>query len=336
MAPSDEMFRSMARIVTAWEKPLLLSHARPDGDAMGSLLAMRSILRALGSAPVVALFDPVPENLAFMVTAESLIQWEQWHRNGGRAGVDGVLVMDTCTYSQLEPAAEWLRTIRKDASVPIVAVDHHVTRDDVAHHVLADESAAATCSILFDWARACEWPVTADVALALFVGIATDTGWFRFSNTDQRTLQVAADLVARGVIPNDLHEMIYQSESACRVRLLGAALCAMELLNGDSVAMMTIDSDMYRRTGTSPADTEGIINEPMKIASVQLSILLAAPINPSDPVKASFRSKGQINVAELAAGFGGGGHPRAAGARIPGPPDTVRTRILDAVQSLRR
>jgi phosphoesterase RecJ-like protein len=268
---------------------------------------------------------------------------------------DAVIVLDTCAYTQLRPFADWLRA----APQPKLAVDHHATRDDLADFYLVDEPAAAACLILYDWALAVKWPIEMNTAHALFIGVAMDTGWFRHSNTDYRVLIAAADLVARGVKPHELYESLFLRESAARVRLQSAAIATLELLAADRVAVMTLTRRAIADAGATVADTEDIVNEPLRIASVVVSLLLVE--HDDGVVRVSFRSKPpsepgaeatgydarlaaleapsgltqtaqpDIDVAALAQSFGGGGHRRASGARIPGPLPDVRRRIVESL-----
>jgi phosphoesterase RecJ-like protein len=326
------------------------------------------------------LFDVIPGRYAAFRRYEAMPILGRDLREADLSNVDGVLVLDTCAYSQLAPIADWLRA----TSLPKLAVDHHLTRDELADHYVIDESAAATCLILYDWARAVDWAITAEASEALFIGMAMDTGWFRHSNTDDRVLTAAADLVAHGVRPHDLYEQLFQRETPARLRLLGAALGALELSAGDQLGVMTLTTDAIAACGATPADTEDIVNEPLRIGSVVVSVLLVE--DGGGIVRASFRSKPpsdrqteprasaradsppvkdshvermgapppgrapgaspvtfpsssktcrtEIDVAQAARAFGGGGHARAAGARVSGTLSDVRRQIVDHLQRL--
>lgn len=334
--PDLKTLQRIGRAATAMKRPLILSHTRPDCDAYGCLIALRSILRRLGADPLAAAFNPLPRTYEFLKRFEAIGVWGQEVTAPDLQRRDGVIIADTCTYNQLEPLADWLRT----ASVPIVVVDHHITRDVRADHVLLDESAAAACLIIYESAQALGWPIDDVAAEALFVGIATDTGWFVHSNTDARALSVAAALAARGVQPNAFHTMIYQSDAPARLLLSAEAVGGMELLAEGRLAVMTVPLATLKRLDARTSETENIINEPMRIRSVVVSILL---IEQEDgPVRVSFRSKAplagycelDIDVAALAATFNGGGHRRAAGARVEGTLPEVRERVVK--EALRR
>lgn len=325
-----EDFARVGKLVSAWRSPLLLSHTNPDGDALGCLVAMRSILRSVGSRPRPLLFEPPPPRYAWVLEQEPIEVLTE-PVDAALAAADGILVLDTCTYSQLEPVADWLRR----TPLPKVALDHHVTRDLPVDDYLIDETTSAACLIVADWARAVGWTLDEQARLAIYLGIASDTGWFRFANTDARTLETAADLARGGLSPAAPFERLYQRETPARFRLLAAALGTVELHYGDRLAVMTVTRDMLARTGADRRDTEDMINYPLQIGAVQVSVLLVERDN--GEIRTSFRSKPpsesrpDIDVAAIAAAFRGGGHNRAAGARVPGTIDEVKARVITSI-----
>ena len=329
-------FRDIANWIAGWRRPLLISHAKPDGDALGSLVAMRSLLAKRGVAATAILFDPIPDRYARLGRFSPLpVLVNTSDPASILDSADGLIVLDTCSFSQLEPVAEWIRHTR----IPKLAVDHHSTRDDLADRYLIDVSAPANCSILFDWAKEIGWAIDAEAAEALFVGIATDTGWFRHSNTDARALSACAELVKLGVRPNELFESIHLQDSPGRVRLLREALSTLELLASDRLAVMTLPGESFARAGAKSSDTEEIVNEPLRIASVVVSVLL---VEQGDGViRVNLRSKPpldglsriDVDVASLARAFGGGGHRRAAGVRITGELSVVAKTVCEAVRA---
>jgi phosphoesterase RecJ-like protein len=331
-----EVFLDAERRLAAMKRPLLISHARPDGDAFGALLALRRGCRSAGVEPLAVQFDPTPPRYVAVRQHPPLSLWGQDAGPADLAGVDGVVVLDTCSYGQLEPVAEWLRT----TGVPKIVVDHHVTRDPIADIPVIDESASATCLILHDWAMAAGWTMDPEMCAALFIGISTDTGWFRHSNTDARTLHAAADLVQRGVSANDLYQALYQTDSAARVRLMGALLASMELHAADRAAVLKLTKRMREDAGARMSDAEDMINEPLRITDVRVCVLLAE--QDDGTVRASFRSKPAVtleerdyDVAALAARFGGGGHRRASGAKLKlnmaDAHDQIVAQVLDMI-----
>jgi len=335
--PTRQPFAEIASSIAGWGKPLLLSHAKPDGDALGSLAAMRALLRSHGADPLALLFDDLPNRYSLFDKHDAMTKWQTDVQAEDLADRDGVIVLDTCTYNQLTPIADWLQA----SELPKLAVDHHVTRDDLADHYLVDESAAATCLILYEWAREMGWSLDQATCEALFVGIAMDTGWFVHSNTDARVLSAAADLTQRGITPHELHQQLFQQETQPRIRLFGAALQTMELGGNGKLAVLSLSKEAMEKVGATQADTEDIVNEPLRIGTVVTSVLLVESDN--NLIRASFRSKPplgdaegatDIDVAGIASEFGGGGHKRAAGARIEGSLADVRRLVMTRLESL--
>ena len=313
-----------------FKRPLLVSHRNPDGDALGSLAAMRLLLRSLKIEATPVLFDKLPSRYTLFNRFEPMPIWKAASAGEDWVGVDCVILLDTCSKPQLEPIVDWLTA----ASLPTMAVDHHTTRDDLAEIYVVDESAAANCLILFEWAKSANWTIDQQAAEALLIGIAMDTGWFRFANTDARAFSAAADLVGHGAHPSEIRRLLFEREKAGRVRLLGEALSSLQLLLSDRLAIMTLSQESFERAGAAYDDTEDIVNEPLRIETILVSVLL---VDRGDGmVRASFRSKEpfvtgapDIDVAVMAAELGGGGHRRAAGARIDGLLSDVTTVIAD-------
>lgn len=327
--PTDSDFRDAARELLGWKRPLLISHERPDGDALGCLIAMHSLLHARGVDATAALFDEVPRRYAFMQGVFELegplnADSELLRR------ADGVLVMDTCAFSQLMPIADWL----EKTSIPIIALDHHITRDLPARIFLCDADASAASLLVARWANAMGWELNHAAMVAIFVGIATDTGWFRYSNTTPECMRIAADLLEGGVDGDALHKQLYLADPPSMLKGRAVAMGTLELQQNDTIAMMPVAQELLQSSGVTPADLEDVVNAPLSTASIEVSVLLVEM--DGGIVKCSFRSKGKVDVATVAASFGGGGHYRAAGARISGSLADVKAAVIRAiaVQSL--
>jgi phosphoesterase RecJ-like protein len=296
---------------------------------------MRAILRELGREATACIYDAVPARYQFLIADEPMLLLGQIPAAELDA-FDGVVIMDTCSWTQIEPAAAFLRTTR----LPKLVVDHHATRDDLDAGgpptlYLIDEQASATCTMLFEWARAMDWPLSPAAVAGLFAGIVTDTGWFRFPSTDPRTLQAAAALIADGIRPDVMFARLMDSYSLARTRLLALALGAMQLVAGGRVAITAITPPMFAQAGANATDTEDIVNEPLRAQAVMASVLL---IDLGDgKIRVNFRSKSpeiagcEIDVAAIASQFGGGGHRRAAGARVSGTLEQVAPQVIGAI-----
>lgn len=322
--------------VTSWlsscKRPLLLTHRRPDGDALGSVAALSAILReCFASQPVAALFEPFPTRYAML---QPLADWKGWTDFADEAHkCDAVIILDTCSNSQLEPVAAFLTN-----SPRTLVIDHHATRDEIGTRPgdlrLIDETAAANALILAEWAHHEQIPTRPEVATALFVGIATDCGWFRFSNADSRTLQVASQLADRGVKLDELYAALYQQEPFAKMKLIGLLLCSLELHADGRLATMFLRPADFAKSGADRSMTEDLVNEAGRIGSVECTLLFSD--EGTGEIRVNLRSRKFVDVAAIAKSYGGGGHARAAGCRLRGNWDETVPGFIDLVSQMVR
>src|SRR2546427_12997758 len=195
---------------------------------------------------------------------------------------------------------------------------------------LVTPEAAATAELVFDLASALEWPLPPEAARALYVGLLTDTGAFRFANTSPRALRVAGALLKRGVDPESIYESVYASAPEGRIRLAAEVLQPLVVEPDVGLAWVTVPPDALARHGATPDDLDGIVEFPRSIAGVRLALLFRQLAN--GRIKVSFRSLGNVDSAALAHEFAGGGHRKAAGASLEGSLATVQQRVLDAAR----
>jgi len=323
MKPTRIGLRETVARIEAGSRVVITTHTRADGDAVGSMVALHRLLREMGKTVTGYLHEPVLDRYAFLTEFEPLLLWEAGSAPRILADADLLLVVDTCAASQLGKLAELI----KAAPVRKLALDHHVTRDDVVEEVFFDEAAGASAQIVMQLCEHAGWSIGGYTATALFTGLATDTGWFRFANADRAVFAAASKLVKAGARPNELYERLYLSDCEARARLIGAILSSFELYAGGRLAVIRITQELLSRCGATREMTEEIINEPQRVGSVNACLLLVEPAG-DGPVRVSFRSKRGLDVAQIAARFGGGGHERAAGARIAGTLDTVAALVL--------
>lgn len=328
-------FVEAASWIAGFRRPLLLSHVKPDGDALGSLVAMRTLLAARGVAATAVIFDELSTRYTIFARHGKLPCFPREIGEEELAACDAVIVLDTCSYNQLEPVADWLRR----CPLPKMAIDHHHTRDELADRYLIDSSAAANCLLLYELARASGWKIEQAAAEALFIGLAMDTGWFRHANTNERALQAAGELAGLGANPNALFIELYQRETAGRIRLLGRAVESLELHEDDRLALMTLPASAFPATGATRAETEDIVNEPLRIATVRVSALLVE--HDEGFVRVNLRAKAAgegadaqpaVDIAAVAQLLGGGGHRAAAGGTVRGDVATVRGTVIDVLR----
>jgi phosphoesterase RecJ-like protein len=302
---------------------VLLTHERPDGDALGSVAGLAHWFQSGGRPAEIWLYAPPPERYAHLL--RDLI-WRVLEPGARPPQRDWPwVVADTCSYNQLTPVAEAIRA-RGGADW---AIDHHLTRDPLYKGALIDESAAATGLLVYEIVRAAGHVPHAAAAEAIFTAICTDTGWFRFSNADARTFRAAAGLIDAGAKVAETYERLYQNDAPSRMALVAEALSGMELHENGAVAVLTLTQESFRRSGATSADTEGLTDEAGRLRGVNV-VLLFVEMN-DGKVRCSLRSKRDVDVNKVAARFGGGGHARASGARIPGSPAEVKPMVISAV-----
>jgi phosphoesterase RecJ-like protein len=245
--------------------------------------------------------------------------------DGGFGQVDLIVLVDTDSYSQLPHFETYL----KQTDTPILVIDHHITSDKLGRVELVDSTAAATGVVAYDFLKWTGWPFSGTMAEALFVAIATDTGWFQFTNTDSRTFRRVAELIDLGVNPAAAYDKLYQNFSYPRFKLMLAMLNRLDLYEDGKFAIQTILEEDIQHTGASYEDTENFINECHRIESVKVSVLLVELKD--GRIRCSLRSRGQVDVSQVASKFGGGGHKNAAGTFLPGPISHARQLIYDEI-----
>ena len=315
----DSLFAEVCRCVGAAGSLLIVTHARPDGDALGSAAALARAARAAGRSVHLLVPDAVPPRYEFLFPDGPPASAARFEALADEADV--IVIVDTCAFEQLDGLADSLRAHREK----IVVIDHHATADDVAPMQWRDTSAAAAGVMIGELLAALAWPVDLATAEALTAAVATDTGWMRFANTDARCLRVLADWFAAGVRPDKLYKRLYQCDRPERIRLLVRVLQSLELHCEGRLAAMTVRKDDLQATGARPDETENLVNEALRMGSVETAILL---VETPDAIRVSLRSRDAVDVSAVAAQFGGGGHPRAAGLRTDGEIDAVKQRLV--------
>lgn len=326
---SNTTAEAIAKKLLAAERVLLLTHTKPDGDAIGSCLSLHRGLRQLGITSRILFSGPYGSNLAAMITPEDIVESVE---NVGLPDVefDRIVILDTGAFTQLKPFLDWLAP-RYAATI---GIDHHTRGDNVTSMRLVDTSCAAAVETLVPVLEAMGVDLASDgIANSLFMGLATDTGWFKFSSAGPRVYRLAARLMEAGANKDELYAAIEQQSSLGRVAIQGRALNSLRLVG--SFAIMELKKQDFEETGAKLEDLAGIVNSPMEVGAVRASIMLVE--FDRGTTKLSFRSKPTvgalkaIDVNELAATFGGGGHVHAAGARIKAPLAEARATLEAAL-----
>lgn len=329
MATSDSLQKAVELLKGA-RHVLLTTHTRPDGDGCGCIRALADIFVAQGKtvdilfmSPLASwyesMFEQKPPILGNDVKPEALTEVY--------ADVDLIVIVDTDSRIQLPGFADWLGRSGKR----ILVIDHHITGDHLGDVEVVDTAAAAAGEIVFDLIERAGWPLTTRIAEAVFVAIATDTGWFKYANTDSRIFQTAARLMECGIHPNHVYQQMYQSFTPARLRLMTRMLEHLELHANGRIATQYILRKDFDETGATGPDTENLIDECQRIRSVEAAALfieLAA-----GGFRCSLRSKGAVDVRLIAQKYGGGGHTLAAGVNLEGSLGDVLRLIVGEVSA---
>ena len=337
---------------------LVLTHAKPDGDAIGSAMALTLTLRGLGHTTRCVLVPPVPAALAQLPGADQLDVWDDGFTLAEEPA--HVVIVDTGAWTQVGP----MRPVIEPRLDRTLIVDHHLSGNIGAKHRYIDGTAAACAEIVAELIELLIHPaepagkretdtagyktLPLEVRDALFVGIASDTGWFRFSNTRPNTHELAARLIRMGTDNAGLYQRLEQAERPEKLALVVRAMSSLQMFPDHHAAVMVLRAKDFEETGALPEETERLIDLPQVVSCIEVVALVTEAVIEEDgksrsTARISFRSKPQldekgediaINVAELAGRFGGGGHARAAGAKVDRPVDDVLADVVSALQTL--
>ena len=303
-ALSADFARLLATL--AGRRVAVVGHARPDGDCIGSQVALARVLAALGHDVTCVNADPVPRRLGFLTRGMAFLR------------TDDVAKMPDDFAAIFTDCADHARAgerLKARFPAPVAVVDHHLSNAGFAEINLIDSASAATCEILAGIFFDCGLPVDAQTAQALYTGILTDTGQFRFHATSRRCFVLAGELVARGAQPAEAGYELFERESAGTLKLLQHFLASLRLECGGRVCIGKLEAGIFAATGTTAEDTEGLVNYARSIEGVEIGALIEERADGS--MKASLRAKEpRLRVDLAAAQFGGGGHACAAGLNL--------------------
>jgi phosphoesterase RecJ-like protein len=319
----EDVIEAIGALVAGHRRFAVAGHRRPDGDAIGSSVALGECLRAAGKDVTVLNEDGVPENLAFLPASGEV---KRPGDLGGPLEVDGFFVVDTATHDRI--GAGVLGAVR---SPVLVNIDHHASNPrfgDINH---IDPSAPAVGQIIFEAVRALGLPLPPAARDNLFAAISTDTGSFQYPGTNAETYRMAAELVELGADTGRISQLLYENYPLRRVELLRTLLNRMRLGAGGRLASWSLPRESAAALGLGPSDAEGLIDTIRSIDSVIVAVYLEEQAD--GRVRASVRSKSRaVDVGKLCARFDGGGHPLAAGARLPGPLAAAEAGFLEAAE----
>ncbi len=318
-------------VLASAHRVILTTHVNADGDGCGSEVALAAWLRARGSEAWIVNPTPYPEAFRFMVPDP---EWVLDAGSGAAAdacrGADLAVVLDTGEVSRIGRVKPMIDPL------PRAVVDHHPPGPDrIAGISFRDPGACATGELVYDLIQAAGGPWEPVVVEGIYVAVMTDTGSFRFSNATADCHRIAADLIERGIEPEALHRQVYGSVAPRALHLLRASLGELGVHPDGGVAWMTVPRRAFVDLGAGPDDLEGLVDYPRAIRGVEVGILFRSLDDGA--TKVSLRSNGAVDVNEIARRFGGGGHVKAAGARVSRPLAEVREEVVEATaEAVRR
>lgn len=320
------MIEDVLSLLLHHERFVITTHIRPDGDAIGSQVALGRFLRNLGKDVALLNSDPPPDNLAWLPEIEQVETFEGAPEHLKQiAGADVVIVVDTNALDRIGKLADPV----KNSGAQKVLIDHHTEPEnwfDITH---ARDTASSTGELVYELIAAHDADAIDDaIATALYAAILTDTGSFRYSSVTPAVHRITADLMERGdLLPEVIYSHLYDTKSLQGLRLLSRSLGTLQLCYDGRIGYMVVSRRMMQETGASSDDTEGFVSYVHAIDGVRVALLFTETVSGT---KISFRSKGDMYVNEWARAFGGGGHRNASGAYVREPLDDVIEQVLAA------
>ncbi|BDV43175.1 phosphoesterase [Geotalea uraniireducens] len=298
---------------------LVTTHENPDGDAVGSSLALAGYLKALGKDVTIHFCDAVPDLYTFLPLASEVVQQLP------ERDYDVCFVLDVGEFRRAGAQINQCRRVGK-----FINIDHHLTIDNFGSINYIDPAAAASGVLVYRIIKASDWPIDLPIALSIYTAIITDTGSFRYSNANPEAFAIAGEMIEVGVNAWDISEKLYESQPQERLMLLALALSTLTTSSCGKFASLAVTLEMYARTGATAELTDGFVNYPRSISGVEVAVFFREIS--AGFFKVGFRSKGKVDVSSIAAAFGGGGHHNAAGCNLKGSLDDVKTQIFSHLE----
>jgi phosphoesterase RecJ-like protein len=314
-----QSFESCKEILKSKTTFVLTTHINPDGDGLGSEVALALYLTGKGKSVAIINQSETPAYYKFMHALFPIVTFSAAKHGSIIKDAEVIVALDTNSPARFSAMKELVMESRANK----ICIDHHLDPDEFADLYLIDEKATATGEIVYNLLKFLDsGAITKPIADALYAAIMTDTGSFRFPKTDVETHHIIADLLLHGADPTEIYQKIFEEGPVNKLKLLGRALTSLSVVHGGKVATMVLLRKDFSETQTAEEDTDNIINHAMSIGGVRVGLMF---IELENGVKVSFRSKGDIAINTLAKEFGGNGHKNAAGARIHGGtlPDAV-------------
>ncbi len=309
--------REIAGAIAARQRFIISSHSRPDGDSIGSQLAMAFALRSLGKQVRVVNADAASGPLMAFTGVSDIEIAQQVD-----GAFDAAIIME-CGDLARTGVAGLERSF-------VINIDHHPGNTGYGQINWFDPTAAACAEMVYELVKALGVPVSLEIATHIYLGILTDTGSFHYSAISTRTFDICRDMLVAGVDPVLVARNVYDSNNMGRLKLFGAVLNAMQLDPTGRIAIVYVDHEMARAAGGTYEDTEGLVNLPLTVKEIQ-AVLFFKQVE-GDDYRVSLRSKGDVDIGAVAAEFGGGGHKNAAGCTVSGGVDSLQKLFVEKIE----
>lgn len=300
---TEQRLETIAQVLYEKDNFIIVSHLNPDGDSVGSVLALGQALQTLGKKVILSTIDSVPYKYTFLPNANIIQKWQDVV-----IGEDNfIITLDCSDLKRLYPLEDKLLKER------IINIDHHVSNQYFGYYNYVDPNASSVGEIIFELLKIMNIRISLDIAKCLYTAINTDTGSFNYSNTTSKTHYIASQLLELGIDPAEISHQIYENYPKSSIFLIREALNTLKFTCQDKISYITITQEMMKKAGAKEEETEGIINYTRNIRGVEIGVLFREVSR--DKTRVGFRSHG-IDVGKLASFFNGGGHPRASGCEI--------------------
>ncbi|SKC74078.1 DHH family phosphoesterase [Maledivibacter halophilus] len=301
------MMNNILNLLRGSQKIIILPHILPDGDTLGSSLALKRTLEILGKKALILIDDEIPSNLNFMINHNSIMSTKTFLSLDFKP--DLIVTIDTSDIERLGDRRELL-----DLNDEILNIDHHKTNINFGKYNLVDSNASSCGEIIYKIINDLEIELDKDISTYLYVSLSTDTGSFKYSNTTPKTLRIAADLLEKGIDSTFIVTMLYQNKPMNKIKLLSDALNTLEIHYDGKLAMIHVTNKMFEENNISPSNSDGIIEYARDIEGVEVAVFLKELS--FNEIKVGFRSKYYFDVSLIAGEFNGGGHKKASGCTI--------------------
>ena len=307
------------------DKFIITAHETPDGDALGSELSMVLALRKLGKSARILNADPAPQKFAYMDPDDEFTVLRKKEQIPRDIGEHALLILDVNDLNNIGQVATLVLPRVREYFI----IDHHDSDTDMLSQNHVAQNASSTCEILYLLFQEMGIDIDLTMAEALYMGIVYDTGSFVYPKTTAVTFAIAHDLVSRGVNPNAVYSRLYESNSVSSLLLMSRVLNTLELCLDGRVAVQTMSRKMLEESSARYEEGDGLINIPLRSESIRVSVFFKE--NPEGLKRCSLRSKGEVDVAEIAQSFGGGGHKTAAGFKCIRSFEVMKEEVLEKI-----